>query len=176
MDHISQLKEKFKEVLNYLREEFSGLRTNQPTPKLLDMVKVDYFGTPTPLRSIASISIEPPRCLIVSPWDRNALPLVQKAIDDAKLSVGTAVQGAIVRVTLPDLTNERRAELMKVVKSTAEEARIKMRRERDEIQKQINTLTEDEKFRAKDAMQKQVDIFNKEVTEMVQKKEAEINE
>lgn len=176
MEYLQELKEKFDGILVWLREEFSGIRTNRPTAKLIENVKVEYFGQEMPLRQVGSITVEPPRDLIVSTWDKNGLQATAKALEVANLGVAVTVQGTIIRVSLPALTGERREELKRIVKNTAEEARIRMRVQRDDIQKKMKDLDEDEKFRSKDKMQKMVDEFNATVQDLVDKKNKEIEE
>jgi len=175
--HIQEFEKKTQDIIEWLRDELAGVRTNRPSAKLIDGVKVDYFGTQTPLKQIASISIEPPRDLVVSTWDKSSIPVVAKSIEAANLGLSVAVQGVVVRVSLPELTGERRNELKKLVKQIAEEARIRMRRERDEVQKKMNGAeNEDEKFRAKEKLQKAVDAFNTDVSALIDRKNAEIDE
>lgn len=177
MEHVQEFEKKAQDILAWLRDELAGVRTNRPSAKLIEGVKIDYFGTQTPLKQIASISVEPPRDLVVSTWDKNSVPVVAKSIEAANLGVSVAVQGALVRVSLPELTGERRTELKKLVKQIAEEARIRMRRERDDIQKKMNGAeNEDEKFRAKEKLQKAVDAFNTDVSGLLDRKNAEIDE
>lgn len=177
MELIEQAKEKFEKVLDYFKEEITGIRTNRPTPKLIEDIQVDYFEQKMPIKQLGSITVEAPRDLLVSVWDENAVSSVQNAIEAANLGVNVSQQGKIVRAKLPDLTEERKTELVKIVKSMAEESRIKMRQERDEINKAIKEVKdEDDQFRAKEKLQELVDKFNSQVDEIVEKKNQEIFE
>ena len=174
MDPLKEFTEKTREILAWMQEEFSHIRSNRPTPKLIEHIAVAYGGAELQVNQLGSISVNPPRDLFISPWDRQAGPAIAKAIEAANLglSVGTDANG--VRVTLPQLSEERRGELVRLVKTLAEEARIKMRGGRDKIMKQVNELTEDEKFRAKANLQKLVDTFNAEVDTRLAAKSGEL--
>ena len=174
---IKEFAEKLSGITGSLKEEVSNFRTNRPTAKLVENIKVDYMGNAMPIKQVATITIEMPRDIIVSPWDKGILPQIEKAILDEKMGLSASAQGASVRVKLPDLTEERRAELIKVVKSTGESAKIRIRMARDEFNKKLKELKdEDEKFRGKEAIQKQVDIANKAVDSMLEAKIREIEE
>ncbi|MBI2010956.1 MAG: ribosome recycling factor [Candidatus Colwellbacteria bacterium] len=176
MEYLKDLKEKLNYLVLKLKEELGGIRTSRPTPKLIEAVLIEYSGAKLMLKQVASIGTEPPRTLVVTPWDKSAVAAIAKGIEMAKLGVAPAVSGNLVRVTLPPLTDERRAELIKLVKNLAEETRIKMRQERDEIHKLVNAEPdEDQKFKAKEELQKIVDAFNKEVEGLVEAKSNEIS-
>ena len=169
--------QKLNSITSALKEEVMNFRTNRPTTKLVENIKVDYMGSQMPMKQVATITIEPPRDIIISPWDKGALMNIEKAILDEKMGLSASVQGVIVRVKLPDLTEETRKELIKVVKQTGEEAKIKIRMTRDEFNKKVKELKdEDAKFRGKDDIQKQVDIANKAIDAAVEGKVKEIQE
>jgi ribosome recycling factor len=176
MDHLNEAEQKFNKTLEWLAEELATIRTNRPTPKLIENIKVDYFGQEMPIKQVGTILVEAPRDLVVTAWDKNMIAIIAKAIEKENLGLSVAVQGNSVRVTLPELTVERREELRKIARTTAEEARIRMRQQREEYQKKIKELDEDEKFRGKEALQKKVDAFNQSVMELIEKKDKEINE
>lgn len=177
MELIEQTKEKFNSLTGTLREELLGIRTNRPTPKLLENIEVDYLGQIMPIKHLASIGIEPPRDLVVNVWDQNAISSVSKAVNEAKLGVSVSEQGKTIRVKLPELTEERKQELIKVIKGMAEDIRIKMRNERDEVQKTIKeNKDEDAVFKDKERLQGLVDAFNKEIEDLTSKKTREILE
>src|SRR3989344_6964320 len=177
MELIEQTKEQFNSLAATFREELSGVRTNRPTPKLLENVDVSYLGQTMPIKHLGSISVEPPRDLVVSVWDQNATASISKAINEAKLGVSVSEQGKTIRVKLPELTEERKQELTKLVKGMAEDIRIKMRNERDEAQKVIKEdKDEDIVFKGKEHIQKLVDAFNKEIDDLPVKKTGEILE
>ena len=177
MELIEQTKTKFNSLIGAFREDLSGIRTNRPTPKMLENVEVSYVGQTMPLKHLGSISVEPPRDLVVNVWDQNAVSSVTKAINDAKLGVSASEQGRMIRVKLPELTEERKQELIKVIKGMAEEIRIKMRNERDDAQKVIKEeKDEDIVFKNKERLQGLVDTFNKEIEDLISKKMGEILE
>ena len=176
MDPLKEMELKTAEIVNYLKDEFSKVRSNRPTTRLVERVKVDYIGGTLELNQVASLSVNPPRDIIISPWDKSAIPAITKAIEAENFGLGISADSSGIRLTVPDLTSERRGELIRLVKSMAEENRIKMRASRDKIIKAINAITdEDEKFRAKDGLQKIVDRFNAEVDALVDAKTEELN-
>lgn len=175
MEHLKELKEKLDWLILAFKEELGSIRTNRPTPKLIEDISVDYSGAKLVIKQLASISVEPPRTLVVTPWDKATVSLIAKGIESANLGLGTAVSGNLVRVTLPPLTDERREELARLVKSMAEGIRIKMRQERDGVHKLINAEADkDQKFRAKEELQKLVDAFNEKVDGLLETKISEI--
>ncbi len=175
MDHLKDLEKRFTDIANGLREEFSSFRTNRPTPKLIENVKVLYMGQILLVKQLGSISIDPPMDLIVSPWDKEALPLIAKAIESENLGLGVSPQGNTIRIRTPKLTEERRRELEKLIRAATEQARIKMRMERDVVNKAANAETDkDVKFRSKENIQKLVDKFNESVETLLKNKLEEI--
>ncbi len=177
MELIEQTKGTFDSLTAAFREELLGIRTNRPTPKLLENIEVSYLGQTMPLKHLASIGIEPPRDLVVNVWDQNAIKSSVLAIDEAKLGVNVSEQGKSIRVKLPELTGERKQELIKVIKGMAENIRIKMRNERDEVQKAIKEdKDEDAVFKNKERLQGLVDAFNKEIDSLTNQKTGEILE
>ena len=158
-----------------LKDELSGIRTNRPTPKLVEDIEAEYAEQMLPIKQIGSISIEAPRNLIITPWDKSATGAVAKAVESAGLGLTAAPQGNVVRISFPPLTEERREELGKLIGKMAEEARIKMRIARDEVNKKVNAEPdEDVKFKNKDKLQKLVDEFNEEVDKLIEAKLVEI--
>ncbi|HEY4498036.1 MAG TPA: ribosome-recycling factor [Candidatus Paceibacterota bacterium] len=175
MEYLKELKEKLDRLILAFREELGSIRTSRPTPKLIEEIPVEYSGAKLVIKQLASISVEPPRTLVVTPWDKAAVNLIAKSIESASLGLGTAVSGNLVRATLPPLTDERREELARLIKSMAEGTRIKMRQERDEVHKLVNAeADEDRKFRAKEELQKLVDAFNEKVDGLLETKISEI--
>jgi ribosome recycling factor len=120
------------------------------------------------------LGINPPRDILISPWDKSTIPAITKAIEDEGLGLGIAADSNGVRLTMPELTNERKQELVKLIKSIGEENRIKMRAARDKSVKELNTLPEDEKFKSKDDLQKLVDNFNERIDTLIKEKIAEL--
>jgi len=177
MEYLEDLGKSFESLKGELREEMSKIRTNRPTPKLIEDVEVSYIGQKLPVKQLGTISVEVPRNLVVAPWDKESINGIAQAIEEAKMGFSVAVQGNVVRVTLPQLTDERREELSRVVRNTAEQIRIKMRIARDEVNKKVNQeADEDIKFKSKEKLQKLVDEFNKSIDEIVEVKLSEISQ
>lgn len=170
----------FDKAVTFLEGELGKLRTGRAHPGLVEGMMVDYYGTLTPLKQMASVSVPEPRQILISPWDKGALAKIEAAIRESDLGLNPMNDGVGVRITLPTLTEERRKDLVKVLNSKAEEARISIRSVREDIWKDIQeaeqdgAMGEDEKFRAKDELQKIVDEYNAQIEKMREKKEQEI--
>lgn len=177
MDYIKELRSALDAIVNGLREEVSGFRTNRPTTKLVENVKVDYMGTPMEMRQLGSISVELPRDIIVSPWDPATMPMIESAIREMKSGLSVATHGNLVRIKLPDMTEDRKKELAKVVKTSAENAKIRIRMIRDDFNKRIKDIPdEDLRFRTKENIQKEVDKANEQIEAILTSKIREIEE
>lgn len=150
----------------WLAKEFRNFRTGRANPAILDGVQATAYGSLMPLKQLAQIGVEDARTIRVQPYDASTLKDIERAITNANLGVGTASDGQVVRVTFPDLTGERRQELIKMAKGKLEEARATIRVARDEAWKEIQErerekkMTEDDKFSLKDELQKKVDEVN----------------
>ncbi len=177
---FSKFKKKAGETEDWFKLEISRLRTGRASPALIEDIKVDYYGAKTPLKGIAAISIEDARTLRVKPWDAEALLAIEQAIKSSELGIQAITEKDVVRVIFPLLTEERRNSLMKVVREKLEEARIVLRRERDEVWRDIQDkerkgeISEDDKFRGKDELQKLIDGSTDKLDEVTKKKEQEI--
>jgi ribosome recycling factor len=176
MEEINNFENRTAEILAWFKEELSHIRSGRPTPKLLDGIRADYFGENLPLNQMATIGVIPPRELTVSPWDLKNIPAIAKAIEAANLGFSVTPESTLIRVFLPPLSEERAKEMARLVKNTAEEGRIRMRSARDKAVKRINELPEDQKYQAKDNLQKIVDAFNRDIDAGVEAKIAEIGE
>ena len=176
------LKEKNEKILNYLKDEYSVVRAGRANPKILDRVMVDYYGSKTPLNQMANITVPEPRILLVNVWDVSALKDVVKAIQEADLGINPADDGKNIRLVFPVLTEDRRKELVKSIKKTAEEAKISARNERKDVldivknMKKDNKITEDDVKTAEKEIQKLVDSINLSIDKTMQDKEKEIME
>lgn len=176
---IEEFKKSAGETLGRLKRELSGLRTNRPTPALLEDLRVEYYGKILPLNQVGSLSIEPPRDIIIHVWDKTVIPEAIKAIEASALGLSLAPQGNIIRVHLPELSEERRAEIIKVAKRLVESNRIQIRHLRDEANKKIGqteTLSEDQQFKLKEVIQEETDRLNKEIESVLENKIKEINQ
>ena len=164
------------------REEFSGVRTGRATPAILNRVMVDYYGTPTPMNQLASMSVPEPRVLMISPFDPNSMPAMEKAIMQSDLGLTPSNDGHVIRLVFPPLTEERRKELIKVVRERAEEGRIAIRNVRrhskDELEKlqKDGEIGEDDLMRAEKELQQMTDKHVAEIDELLQHKEQELME
>jgi ribosome recycling factor len=174
--------EKMEGQLEHLRHEFSGLRTGRASVALLDQVKVDYYGTPTPLKQLATLATPESRLITVQPFDRNLMKDIEKAILASDLGLTPSNDGKVIRLPIPPLTEERRRDLVKIAKRQAEEVRVHIRNIRrdilDEMKKHQKETkqTEDEAKKSHDEMQKLTDGYILKVDEILKKKEAEITE
>jgi ribosome recycling factor len=168
------------EVIEHLSRELSGIRTGRAAPAVLDIVKVESYGASMAIRELATVSVEDPRTLRIVPWNAGDAKEIEKGITLANLGLSVSIDERGLRVSFPELTSERRQALLKVAKEKLEEARKSLRSARDEVWSDIQkkekegTVTEDEKFRFKDEMQKRVDDGGKKLDEMMERKEKEI--
>jgi len=174
MDPLKEMSIKMNEIIAFIKDEFSKIRTNRPTTRLVEHIKVSYMNTEIQLIHIATLSISPPRDIIVSPWDKSTIPAITKAIEEADIGLGILADSSGVRLTIPELTGERKQDLIRLIKTIAEENRIKMRAERNKIVKELESLPEDQKFKGKNNLQKLVDDFNEQVDNLVKDKITEI--
>lgn len=177
-DYKIQLENKLNSLVNGFKEELSGIRANRPTPKLVEDIKVDYLGQKLPIKQLGSIGIAPPRCIQIIVWDKNAVASIAKAIEEAEIGAMPSIQDNVIRISLPPLTEERRRELIKLVKKIAENVRIKIRFLRDEYNKIVkkSELREDERFKRLEDIQETVDKANKKIEELLDNKIKEIQE
>lgn len=165
----------------WLAKEYRGLRTGRAAPAILDGISVSAYGSMMPLKQVASVGVEDARTLRVQPFDASLLKDIERSIAAANLGVGTSTDSAIVRVTFPELTAERRTQLVKFAKGKLEEARTTVRIARDEAWKDIQTkekdgtLTEDDKFQLKDDLQERVDKANEDLEKAFESKEKEMS-
>jgi ribosome recycling factor len=177
---MSELQQKIEDTVEHFKGELGGIRTGRAAPGLLDGITVDAYGTPMPLVQVGNIGIEDARTLRVAPWDLSLLKNVEGAIEAANLGVSVGSDEKGVRVFFPELTSERREQLVKLTRTKLEDARVTLRQQRDHTWSDIQQkqkdgeLTEDEKFTAKDTMEKTVQDGNKTLEELAKKKEEEL--
>ncbi len=171
-----------RKTIEVLKHELAGIRTGRASPALLDHVMVDYFGTPTPVQALATITAPEPRLLMIQPWDRRTIALIEKAIQKSDLGLNPSNDGTTIRLTIPQLNDERRRELVKLVQRRLEEARVAVRNaRRDAIEalrkeEKEKRLSEDEFKRAQERLQKTTDQFIAQIDELGRQKEREILE
>ncbi len=183
LDEINRnAKTHMAKAVEALKSELSKLRTGRAHPSLLEHIKVDYYGNLTPLNQIASIVVTDPRTLSVTPWDKTMVQPIEKAIINSDLGLNPSAAGTVIRVPLPPLTEERRKELVRVVKTEAENARIAVRNIRRDANNNIKNLYkekqigEDEEHRAQENIQKLTDDFIKEIDGILADKVKELLE
>lgn len=179
-DVLNDFKARVAKTLDGLRRELSAVRTGRASLHLLDGVKVDYYGTPTPLNQVATMSVPEARLIVVKPWEKNLIPVVEKAIRDANLGVNPMSDKDLVRVPIPALTEERRREIVKQVKHKGEEHKISVRNERRdakellEVAEKDGDVAADDAKKALDKLQKETDDSIKKIDEIIGAKEKEV--
>jgi ribosome recycling factor len=162
--------------------EFNSIRTGRASPALLDRVTIDYYGTQTPLKSLASISAPEPRLLVVQPFDPGAIKNIERAVQESDLGLTPSNDGKVVRLPIPSLTEERRKDLVKVVRRVAEDGKIAIRNVRRDVMQHLKELVvngdvgDDEERRAEQQVQKITDEHTKSIDDLLKVKEAEIME
>ena len=181
-DVISTAKEKMKKTTGVFQTEMRSLRAGRANPQLLDRIMVDYYGTPTPLAQISNISSPEPRMLLINVWDQKAIPMVEKAIQKSDLGLNPSNDGKIIRLVVPELNEERRKELSKLVRKGAEDAKVAIRAIRRDAMEQFkkmeksNQITEDDLAKAEKKMQEATDEAIKGVDQLAAQKEKDIME
>lgn len=174
--------EKMEKTLHALAENFGSIRTGRATPALLDRIRVDYYGVPTPITQMAGVKAPEPHMLVIEPWDKSTLKNIEHAIIGSNLGVTPSNDGFVIRLPFPILTEERRKELAKQCKEYAEEARIAVRNNRRDANNAVarmvkeESLPEDLQKRAEDEIQKLTDKFIAQIDAAFKKKEAEVME
>jgi ribosome recycling factor len=172
--------EKMKKALEATAREFSEIRTGRASPSLVEGLHIDYYGTPTLLKQLASISVPDVHMLVIQPWDPSAIAEIEKAILKSNLGINPSNDGKVVRLAVPSLSKERRQELAKVVHTMSEEGRISLRTIRRDAKEHLEKLekdkaiAEDDKFRGIDELQKLVDKYIAKIDELLKGKEKEI--
>jgi ribosome recycling factor len=178
--NLISLKSKIAEITDWLSKEFSSVRTGKASPLLLDNILVDNYGAKTPIKFIASINVEDAKSLRVAPWDKAHVKAIETAIAQANLGLSTVPDQVGLRIIFPDLTEDRRKTLLKIVNEKQEEARISLRKERERFWNDIQDkerageISEDEKFRLKDELQKMIDGGSNTFDEVIERKRKEI--
>jgi len=178
--NIEQSKSKFAKVHEHLKAELNGVRSGRATPALVEHIKVEAYGATTPLIELASINSPEPRLLVIQPWDKSIIKEVEKALQAANLGLNPVVDGVLLRLNFPALSEERRKELVKLLGTKLEDAKVSARNVREEVLKEFKELknngevTEDEFFVAQKELQKLVDDCNAKIKQMGDDKEKEI--
>lgn len=180
MNLVQQQKEHFEKAIDHLKGEISSLRTGRATPALLDGLNVEAYDTMQDIKAVASISVADAKTINVQPWDKSILQNIETAIRNSDLGLNPINDGEMIRLILPDLTSERRTELVKVLSKKLEEARIAIRKMREDVRNKIEKaekekeIGEDEKFGLQDDLEELVKEFNEKIKQIGEEKEAEI--
>lgn len=180
MDVIQQHKENFDKAIEFLKHEIAGLRTGRASPALVEDIPVEAYGTRQPVKAVASISVADAKTLAVEPWDKSLMQAVEVAIRNSSLGLNPVNDGRMIRVILPDLTQDRRVELIKLLHQKLETARVAIRKLREDIRKSIDAseknkeIGEDVKFKMQEHLEKMVKEYNERIQTVGADKEREI--
>ena len=178
---MENLKKDFERSLDFLRTDLTQVRGSRATPALVENVKIDAYGSKMNLKEVASIMTPDAKTIVIQVWDKGLVNAVVNGIEDSKIGLNPNIEGQSIKLVMPPLVDERKKELTRLLHEKLEQARIKIRRGRDEAWHKVQNLekerkiSEDDKFRAKDDLQKLVDDYNKKVKEMGERKERELN-
>jgi ribosome recycling factor len=179
---VADAKAHMQKAVEAAKREFASVRTGRASPALLERVTVDYYGTPTPITQVATVTVPEPRLLVIQPWDKSLVREIERAIQKSDLGLVPSSDGALIRLPIPSLTGERRRDLVKLVHKQAEEARVAVRNIRRDNKDKLERLekkaelSEDETRRAVDELQKLTDRHIAEIEALVSAKEKEIME
>jgi len=179
--NLAPHKEQFDKAIDHLKNEIASLRTGRATPALVEDVNVEAYGTKQKIVSLASITVADAKTINIQPWDKSVLADIEAALRNSSLGINPVNDGEMIRVILPDLTTERRAELIKVLHTKLEQARITVRKVREDVRTEIDRalkdkeISEDEKFKYQDDLEKIVKEYNDSIKSIGEEKEKEIN-
>ncbi|KYH29893.1 MULTISPECIES: ribosome recycling factor [Clostridium] len=179
-DIINKSQEKMEKTLAVLKKELASMKAGKANPSMLDRITVEYYGSQTPINQLANISSPEPRVLMIQPWDKNSIKSIEKAILQSDLGLNPSNDGSVIRLIIPELTEETRKQIVKKVKKAGEDAKIAIRSIRREANDKIknlkkeNQITEDEAIDAEDSIQKTTDKYVKKIDDIVNLKEKEV--
>ena len=182
MSNKKTLEERIEGAKHHLKENLNTVRAGRANPALLDKVQVNYYGTPTPLKSLANVSVPDPRTLMISPFDPKSIPDIEKGINEANIGINPANDGKVIRLAIPQLTEERRKELTKLVKTYGEEGKIAIRNLRREINDEYKKMekegeiTEDDLKKDLEETQKIIEKAIKDIDSIIAEKDKELME
>ncbi len=174
--------EKMEKTIRILESDYASIRAVRANPAVLDKITVDYYGTPTPIQSLAAVSVSEARILVIQPWDKSTLKAIEKAIQVSDLGINPANDGMVIRIVFPPLTEERRKDICKQIRKQGEDSKVAIRSIRRDAndtfkkQKKSSEISEDEQKTLEEDMQKLTDKFCKRIDEIASKKEKEILE
>jgi len=181
-DDLKEIRIKMHKSIDVVKHEFGTVRTGKASTSLVEGITVDYYGTPTKIKELAGLSTPEPQLVVIQPWDPQVLPAIEKAIKQSNLGINPMNDGKIIRLPIPELSEERRKDLQKVVKTMAENGRIAIRNERrvaiDKVKKaeKNKEISEDDRYLYEEDIQKDTDKYIKEVDDLLHHKEKEILE
>lgn len=177
---IEQSKSAFEVAIEYLHREFGGLRTGRATPLLVENISINAYGADMEVKGLASISTPDAKTIVIDPWDKSLLQSLEKGIRNSGVGLNPVVDGTIVRINMPQMTEENRKQMVKLMKEKMEEARVKVRHVREEVREQANemekekAISEDEKFKMLDELDKLTKSYNDRILQIGEAKEDEI--
>ena len=171
--------EKMKKAIDFLASDFASIRAGRANPHVLDKIKVDYYGTPTPLQSVGNVSVPEPRMIQIAPWEKTLIREIEKAIMASDVGITPSNDGAVIRLVFPELTEERRKDLVKDIKKKAEESKVAVRNIRRDGNEAFKKLTkqdvsEDEVKELQDKLQKMTDNYIRDIEKLMDEKSKEI--
>lgn len=180
MVDLKAYEEKMEKTVSVLKEDFNTIRVGRANPHVLDKIRVDYYGTPSPIQSVANISVPEPRMLQIQPWEKSMIKVIEKAIQTSDLGINPADDGSVIRLVFPEMTEARRKELAKDVKKKGDNAKVAVRNIRRDAmdafkkQEKAGDLTEDDRKQAEDKMQKLTDKYVDKIDKEVDSKTKDI--
>ncbi|MBP1558779.1 MAG: ribosome recycling factor [Oscillospiraceae bacterium] len=180
--HLVEFDTKMTKTMNNMRGEFSSIRAGRANPAVLDKIRVDYYGTPTPINQMAAVSVSEARILVIQPWDKSTMKPIEKAIQSSDIGINPTNDGVVLRIAFPPLTEERRKELCKSVRKLAEDAKVAIRSIRRDANDKFKTMkknseiTEDDQKNYENDIQKLTDQYCKDIDTEAAAKEKEILE
>lgn len=180
MLEYKDVEEKMKKSVSVFVENLESIRAGRANPKVLNKISIEYYGTPTPISQVASVSVPEARLIVIQPWDKSLLQEIEKEIQKSDIGINPINDGNVIRLSFPELTEERRKELVKDIKKMVEEAKVAIRNiRRDSIdqfkqKEKASEITEDDLSLAEDEIQKLTDKYNKEIDAEFEKKEKEV--
>jgi ribosome recycling factor len=179
---LKEIEEEMRKAIEATKREFSELRSGRANPRMVEGVRVNYYGTPTLLKEIATIGVPEARLIVISPWDPTSLKEIEKAIMQSDLGITPVNDGKIIRLIIPPLSEERRQELIKIVKKVSEEGKVSVRTIRQNGKERVKNLekekkiSEDDRFKTEEDLQKLTDRYIKDIDKLLEDKEKELKE
>jgi ribosome recycling factor len=180
LEFINQQKPELEKIIDFFKKDLTGLRVGRATPALLENIKAESYGVPTPIVHLASITVQDPKNMVVQPWDKNNSKAIERALQEAQLGATVTIVNNLIRVAIPSLTEETRKEVIKRLNQKVEEAKISIRGKREKIREEVinreknKEISEDDKFKTLAELDELVKAYNEKIKATAQKKEEEI--